>query len=51
MLARFRSIRIYMGSTFSLEDHNDHEKDVVMRTVSSVVSGIIDSLKNVLADL
>jgi len=46
MLARFRSIRIYMESTFSLEDHNDHEKDIVMRTVSSVVSGIIDSLKN-----
>jgi hypothetical protein len=40
------SIRIYIGSTFSLEDHNDDEKDAVMRTVSSVVSGIIDSLKN-----
>jgi hypothetical protein len=51
MLARFRSIRIYIGSTFSLEDHNDDEKDAVMRTVSSVVSGIIDSLKNVLANL
>ncbi len=42
MKTRFRSIRIYMGGTFSLEGHNDHEKDVVVRTfLSSFLGSLI----------
>ena len=38
------SIYSYLhGGTFSLEDHNDHEKDVVMPTFLSLFLGLLIS--------